>query len=260
MSFNKEHFENELIWEYSPFQKQINEEKYLAITRILGEKFDSIVDIGCGNGHMLSRFSKTGAKLYGADFSNTALKHLNGFAESIHLDLECVKEHDFDKCDLVMTFDVLEHLRESALKNAINLIKDIACKYIVINVPNDEDLELRRAKCEKCRTIFHPYGHINTFSEAMIVEMFSTNKIQHMATVSLGPTKPYNQHTLSNISKCVFDGYMNIETGTCPSCGGSSLIRRRHPLGLMIKALNRFLGLFVHREKEELIVFFRVLE
>lgn len=259
MSFNKNHFENEQIWIYSEFQKNINREKYKHITEALGTDFKSIIDIGCGNGHMLSMFEETGAQLYGADFSKTALKHVEKIGEPIYLDLMNPVFSDFGEYDLVGTFDVLEHLQAKALDNAISLIKSIACKYIVVNVPNDEDLELRRIKCKKCKTIFHPYGHISSFNEDNIVDMFTCDKIRHVKTIKLGPQKPYSNHCLSNISKCVFNGYMDIDTAHCPCCGGTDFLSTRSFYERIPNAINKIIGFSKNTEKEELMVFFEVL-
>lgn len=260
MSFNKEHFENEEIWNYSEFQKQINKEKYRYIKNTLNfDSINSIIDIGCGNGNMLFNYVDDCPNLTGADYSKTALNYVNEFAKTIYLDLEHPEFGDFEKYDLVMSYDVLEHLRSNALQNAVNLIKAISKKYIVINVPNNEDLELRRIKCSHCHTIYHPYGHINSFDLNKIVELFSNHNIKYITSVSLGPTKPYNNFYLTGFSKYILGNYMNIDTATCPSCNSMITTSKRNFLAKFPNVLNKIIGLTQKKEREELIVIFEVV-
>lgn len=260
MSFNKEHFENEEIWNYSEFQKQINKEKYRYIKNALDfDLINSIIDIGCGNGNMLSNYIDDCTNLTGADYSKTALNYVNEFAKVIYLDLEDPQIEDFKRYDLVMSYDVLEHLRSDALQNAVNLIKNISKKYIVINVPNNEDLEHRRAKCHHCHTVYHPYGHINSFDLNNIIELFSDKNIKYITSTTLGPIKSYHNFYLAGFSKHILENYMNIDTATCPACNSTITTSQRNILSKFPNALNKLIGLTQKKEREELVVIFEVV-
>lgn len=260
MSFNKEHFENEEIWNYSEFQKQINKEKYRYIKNALDfDLINSIIDIGCGNGNMLSNYIDDCTNLTGADYSKTALSYVNEFAKVIYLDLEHPQIADFKRYDLVMSYDVFEHLRSDALQNAVNLIKAISEKYIVINVPNNEDLECRRAKCQHCHTVYHPYGHINSFDLNKIIELFSDKNIKYITSTTLGPIKPYHNFYLAGFSKYILENYMNIDTATCPACNSTITASKRGILSKFPNALNKLIGLTQKKEREELIIIFEVV-
>lgn len=258
MSFNKDHFNNPNIWNYSDFQLSVNREKYDFIKNAIDLKSESMLDVGCGNGDMLRQFSKDIPKLYGADFSEAGLKNLNEFATPVILDLESDNQEPLGEFDVVSTFDVLEHLRPKALDNAIKLIKGSAKKLIIVNVPNNENLELRRSNCKFCKTIYHPYGHINSFSESDIIKLFCQHNIRHVTTGKVGPEKPYCNFYLSALSKHVFGDYMVIETATCPACSRKAPRAFKRMPAKLFNFINRLIGRFATKEREELILIFAV--
>jgi len=102
---------------------KLNQIRLDYINKILGKfTFDSILDIGYGNGDFLTLCQEYGYSCYGYDVTSFA---------TLNKEIKIIDEIDiFElKFDVITMFDSLEHFRE------IDWIKDLNCKYIVISVP-----------------------------------------------------------------------------------------------------------------------------
>jgi len=106
------------------------------------ENINSIIDIGCGTGHLLSGIQKQfpSIKLTGSDFSEQALeiaKKTIPNAVFLPCDIYNIPENLLGNYDAVICTEVLEHLLypEKALNNIKSLLKD-GKGIIIISVPN----------------------------------------------------------------------------------------------------------------------------
>ena len=97
--------------------------------------FDSLLDIGCGEGSLLSELGplNDGASLVGMDFSAEALRLARPRIEGdfYHVDIE--KAHLDKSFDVGVCSEVLEHLLddEGALRNIACM-----CRYLIVTVPS----------------------------------------------------------------------------------------------------------------------------
>jgi 2-polyprenyl-3-methyl-5-hydroxy-6-metoxy-1,4-benzoquinol methylase len=68
------------------------------------------IDVGCGNGHLLSTVAKSGWKVYGTEFTDTAVQICNSKGISMQegkLNLDNYKAGSFD---IVSSIEVIEHI------------------------------------------------------------------------------------------------------------------------------------------------------
>ena len=124
----------------NPLQKFLIENFYkrlIAETKNL--EIDNVLDVGCGEGFTLKRFSqeKIGKKLEGVDFLDSAIEIGKKLHPEITLKQGDIYELEYknDSFDLVMATEVLEHLEEPE-KGLKELIR-VSNKYLLLSVPNE---------------------------------------------------------------------------------------------------------------------------
>jgi len=101
---------------------------------------------------------------------------------------------------------------------AISEIQRVSKKYIIITVPNSEDIEHSLVSCPICHCCFNPHFHLRDFNEDKLKHLF--NKFEAITIKSIGPVfkyRIYNRFLLSLYS--AFKRPSPSETSICPQCG-----------------------------------------
>ena len=171
MSFEKEYYEFERFWKDHESIYRINIEKINITFSFIGNDVNSILDAGCGNGIFtnmaLERFPDK--KIVGFDRSDTALKYVR--AEKFHGSIDEIPFSD-DSFDCVVAHDIIEHLPVNVYVKAIGELARVAGKYIIVAVPNEENLEENVSKCPCCKTIFNNNLHFRSFTKEKLSGVF----------------------------------------------------------------------------------------
>jgi len=134
----------------------------------------SVLDIGCGPGHLLSVFNNLGCTCKGIEFNEYSAKIPR---EKYGLDVIAgdITEDRLDetKYDIVISWHTLEHMRDPqlALKRMFNVLKPGG--LLLLSVPNFGSTEAIRARS----SWFHldVPRHINHFSSSFIKNLIYTN-------------------------------------------------------------------------------------
>jgi len=74
--------------------------------------------------------------------------------------------------DLVFCAEVLEHIPEPGLSAACREIARVSARYVIIGVPLCQDIRHGRVTCAACGGIGPPWGHVNSFDELRLNELF----------------------------------------------------------------------------------------
>lgn len=92
----------------------------------------TVLDVGCGKGKLVLWLRRLGIKAYGADVSNYALKHAHAPIKK-YLKRGRVTNLPYigGSFDLVTTFDVLEHIPEKDLPQAIKECQRVAHQWVL---------------------------------------------------------------------------------------------------------------------------------
>jgi len=105
-------------------------------------KFDSILDIGCGNGSFLKTVRNTFKVLYGSEYNKLALNKAKKDLNNFHTVSEDLKDFEI-LVDVISMWHVLEHIPNPIefLKKIKNLMK--ANSVLILEVPNSYSLNFR---------------------------------------------------------------------------------------------------------------------
>lgn len=100
------------------------------VERILEEKPNKVLDVGCGVGYLVDKLREKGIDAYGTDFS-PALP--NYWGDKDYFQVADAKEQPFgDKeFDLVVSTDVLEHIFKEDVPKVADELKRVGKKVIV---------------------------------------------------------------------------------------------------------------------------------
>jgi len=161
----------EEIWERyrEDIEKRI-ETYYKEAISLIPSGVESILDIGCGEGSFLNMLQYKINTIVGLDVSRVALRYVRGQKIQANAEKLPFKNRSFD---LITCLEVLEHLKQETFIKAIEEIKRVAKKYIIISVPNNEPLEYFLVVCPVCGCHFNSVGHVRSFSPESLKELFS---------------------------------------------------------------------------------------
>jgi len=129
----------------------------------------SALDIGARDGHFSRLMAERFGRVVALDLERPAFE-----AEGV----ECVAgdatrlAFEDGAFDLVFCAEVLEHIPSPSLERAAAEIARVAARRIVVGVPFRQDLRLGRTRCAACGGDNPPWGHVNAFDAARLVNLF----------------------------------------------------------------------------------------
>lgn len=127
------------------------------------------LDIGCGRGSLVKALRKFGIDAYGVEISEHALDLADPTVKQ-YLKLGDITKLPYEdsQFDVVFTFDVLEHIERSKIKQAVNETIRISKKYVLHKIYTKEN---------KWISWFHgkDHSHISVFSKRFWQKLFLEN-------------------------------------------------------------------------------------
>jgi SAM-dependent methyltransferase len=138
-----------------------------------------ILDVGCGDGRVSQKLSnELGLYVVGCDLSSVALARL-----SLPRCCGSAAELPFaDKSfDLTIATEILEHMPASQYERSLTELARVAGKYILITVPNGENLDENTAVCGACGAHFHIWGHVRTYTPELMQRLFSDFDLSYIS-------------------------------------------------------------------------------
>ena len=185
-----------------------------------------ILDVGCGDGRISKEVSKDlGRYVVGLDLSTVALAGL-----SLPKCCGSAAELPFadSSFDLIMATEIVEHVPEALYGRMLSELARVSAKYILITVPNEENLEENTALCGACGEHFHIWGHMRTYTSENMGRLFAGFKLSYLSSFG-SPVDKY--HRLLLWIRHRVAGSWAWETGTiCYKCHATRAHQARSPL------------------------------
>lgn len=171
MDFEREYYEIESFWNTPTTAEDY--ERIKTISNLFPHNVESIVDVGCGNGVFVN-FLVNGSRKYkrvcGVDRSITALGFVK--SEKIQASIDKLPFHD-NEFDLVLCLEVIEHLPQNIYRQGLKELTRVSNKYIIVSVPNEQNIEIGRITCLDCRTLFNPDLHLRSFTRDSVSNLLN---------------------------------------------------------------------------------------
>ena len=211
----------------------LSRERLKTIEQLIPPGMQTVLDAGCGNGAITNALAQR-YQVTGLDFSPAALEHVQTAKILASVTSIPCADHSFD---LVMCNEVLEHLTDSELIQAIAELNRCAKTYLLLSVPNSEQLASGLVRCANCGYVFHAYGHLQSFDLARLDALTSLRRTDFRV---LGPRQRsfhpallrFRQHQLGQWFKPDF-------ALSCPHCGGSEFLAKKSILTKTVNACGR---------------------
>jgi len=173
---NQKHRESEL--------ERQREKDLIKLIEFLPKGLKSVLEIGARDGYysrLLTKYfeSVTALDLECPKFKIDKVVALKGNAT-------CLKFED-NAFDCVFCTEVLEHISE--VEKACHEISRVANHYVIIGVPYKQDIRVGRSTCLSCGQINPPWGHVNSFDEVRLRNLFKTLTFELVSYVGIAKTR-----------------------------------------------------------------------
>jgi SAM-dependent methyltransferase len=236
---NKHYYE---AYDWNAVHRENVEPIIKALSEVIPVDVGSIVDIGCGNGIITTELSKN-YNVLGVDRSEGALAHLK--TEKLQASCDNIPLADLS-FDLVLSTELLEHLEDSVFEKTLREFPRISRRYIIITVPNNENLEKYLLKCPGCGYEFNRSYHLRYFSKERLMNLFPGYKALSFRVLG-AKVRNYNRG-LSKLKRCLAPEDSWIPTfwtpegqrkSMCPRCDlNFEYPYRRNLIALSLDLLN----------------------
>jgi len=170
---HQKYYDQPSLWNNHYSKEKAEDERINKIITLLPTDIKSILDVGCGNGLFLNAlansFPDKFKRLVGIDISKEALKYVQ--TEKVRGTITQLPFPD-NSFDAVTALEVLEHLPYEDFLKAISELTRVSKQYLIISVPNDQNLKTSLVMCPQCYTWFNPDYHTRSFSRLNLENLF----------------------------------------------------------------------------------------
>ncbi len=209
-----------MLWDPERYSVPAESERILDTICHVPPDVRSVLDVGCGNGTFLKALLKRQLNrlevVVGVDRSRTALGHVAApriLATITHLP---IRSRTFE---LVACQEVLEHLPHRSFSLALGELARVSSKWILITVPNAQDLASSTTVCPSCQCAFNPQFHMRSFDSDTLKSIFKPN-FECLKVDGIGPVIRYRLH-----DRRIAAWYRAVRRpappshAVCPQCG-----------------------------------------
>jgi hypothetical protein len=135
--------------------------------------------------------------------------------------------------DLVVCTEVLEHLSDSVLKCGARELTRVARSYVLVTVPYQEDPKVVVFKCAQCGYVGNAWGHVRTFDEDRLSNLFPQARTVAMRTIARVPgSAPSWMYALTHHLGNSWDP---VSGDRCPACDAAAQTPKENALGYLLR-------------------------
>lgn len=220
-----EYYEQEELWnESSGYEnpvEQVRAERLAALVSDLGAR--RVLDAGAGNGIVANRLQAMGLDVIAVDHSSLAMTRV--LTPKVVADIGNLPFED-SSFDLVLSSEVLEHLPAAIFTSARSELGRVARRWIVVTVPNGEDLVSSGIVCPACRARSSPWRHMRSFATPDLTDLipgFRTTAVE-----TFGPVIEHRRRLEAIMTRELLDRRSWPLYAICPQCGFRLSARESH--------------------------------
>jgi hypothetical protein len=195
--------------------REVEQRRVADLMNHLPQGLNSALDIGARDGFISKLLVEKVRNVTALDLETPVIDD-----ERIHCAKGDVTNLDFpdDSFDLVLCAEVLEHIPTRMLSDACGELGRVAKEYLLIGVPYKQDLRVSRTTCYTCGKKNPPWGHVNSFDEGRLKNLFSGFEISRVTFLgeSDGRTN-FLSSFLMDMAGNPFGAYLQEEP--CVHCG-----------------------------------------
>lgn len=217
--YKKEYYEQSVLWDKNYLEDPAENQRIQEIIEIVPPDVHSVLDVGCGNGVLVntltSAFPGRFDRVTGLDSSEEALKYVE--SEKFH---GSITNLPFGKqsFDLVTCLEVLEHLPYADFEKGVLELQRVSKKYVIITVPDRENLEYSSVICPVCHCWFNSYFHMRSLNETMLRNLFDNFDLLKLKEV--GPVTAFlPQNQIFSALYRIIKRPLHSSHYICPQCG-----------------------------------------
>jgi len=214
---HNEYYETPEFWDVNLLDISEEKERVKHFIDALPLDVSTVIEVGCGNGVIINTLAEKKGNLtrvVGVDLSEYALKFVK--VEKYKQNINNLEFLD-NSFDCVIASEVLEHLTTSDFQIGLNEIQRISKKYILVSVPNEDDLELDIRMCNVCFCWFNPDYHMRSFNKSSLKGLFS--KFRNIWIREIGYEKIKTEYLPLAKLFLHYNQKKNAKIGICPQCG-----------------------------------------
>jgi hypothetical protein len=125
--------------------------------------------------------------------------------------------------EVVLCAEVLEHIPSNLLAKVCGELVRVTSAAVVIGVPYREDLRVARTLCLACGRRNPPWGHVNSFDEERLAELF--RGMSAAKTSFVGITRVVTNGLSAMLMDAAGNPYGTYEQEECCVHCGATLVR-----------------------------------
>lgn len=188
---------------------------------MLPASVSSVLDVGCGAGIVTRELEHRTQYVVGLDLALGPLCQVRAECIDVVQSDAITLPFSDNAFETVVATELIEHLGASARQRALDELKRVASKSILITVPYREVIEYFQIKCGECGCVFHANRHTRSFSRPDLVSLLSPQ-------FNLTNVEPFGQPA-KRIPRSwillarLFGVYHHVQPGryVCPQCSNT---------------------------------------